>query len=710
MDLSQVDTQHRSGPRRYACALCIAILAVGLRFCLNPLLGKEHAYIIFYPALTIAATICGFKPALLSTAAMAMASLLWLLPRPLDRVDAISLVLFIASALIISIVGSLYRRTRSADKLLKLFKEEAEQRSRAEQNLQRTQKELTEDLDNTRLLHELAVRHVSQANLNPVLDDILDAAMAVTHSKKGTLQFFDAGRDVLEIRAAKGFSSKWLTYFQTVHSQGASCAEAIRTRERVVVPDIRLSPIFAGTASLPIQLEEGVLAVQSTPLISRSGDFLGMISTHFGEPHTPKDRELHSMDLLARQAADLIERSRAEQALRQSELLLRTVTTEARVGLVVVDKDQRYVFANQTYLNLFGVTESEVIGKRVPDVQADIYDEIKPKLTRALQGERVIYELKFSPRNTPQKEQVFEIICEPHSRDTGVLYVVFVIVDITERKKMQETLEQTVQERTAKLRETIHELEAFSYSIAHDMRAPLRAMQGFSKILEEEQGPKLDDKGRDYLRRIGLSASRLDALIRDVLSYSRIVRSELPLEPIRTDEFLRHIIDSYPDLHSHSSEIHLQVPMPTILANPAALTQVASNLLDNAVKFARPGIKPDVHVRAELLTKPLHPAAEDAPPATAVKDHTAPPNSPPHDANERVVRLWFEDNGIGFREELHDRIFLMFQRLNPVQDYEGTGIGLTIVRKAVERMGGTIGLESHPGKGSRFWIELREAA
>jgi PAS domain S-box-containing protein len=693
---SQFDARHQRGPLRYGCALFIAVLAIALRFCLNPVLGPQYAFALFYPAVMIAATVCGFRPALLATVVMAAASVLWLLPRPLGRVDAVSLTLFVASAIIMCIVGSLYRGTRSADKLLKMFKDEAAQRDRAEQTLRQTQKELAEDVENIRRLHNVATRYVSQEKLNGILDEILDAARAVTHSTKGTLQIFDAGAGVLEIRAAKGFSNKWLDFFQTVHSQAATCGEAMRTRERVVVPDIRQSPIFAGTPALAIQLEEGVLAVQSTPLISRSGEFLGMISTHFSETHTPKDREMHSMDLLARQAADLIERSRAEQALRQRELLLRTVTREARVGLVVVDKDWRHAFVNQTYLNLVGLTEGEVIGKRVPDVQAGIYDQVKPNLSRAFQGERVTYELTMPPRDESQKEKVLEVICEPGARDTGVPYVVGVIVDITERKKMQQVLEQTVQERTAKLRETIQELETFSYSIAHDMRAPLRAMQGFSKILDEEQGSRLDEQGRDYLRRIGFSASRLDALIRDILSYSKIVRAELPLERVRTDEFLREVIDSYPGLHLHRSEIHLQAPMPSILANPAAFTQVASNLLDNAVKFARPGIKPDVWVRAELRNKPLHPVRKSSPPSAH--------------ANGRVVRLWFEDNGIGIRKELYERIFLMFQRLNPDPEYEGTGIGLTIVRKAVERMGGEVGVESAPGKGSRFWIELREAA
>jgi signal transduction histidine kinase/FixJ family two-component response regulator len=245
-----------------------------------------------------------------------------------------------------------------------------------------------------------------------------------------------------------------------------------------------------------------------------------------------------------------------------------------------------------------------------------------------------------------------------------------------ELKEHAGNLEQTVAERTARLRETVQDLEAFSYSIAHDMRAPLRAMQGFSKILHEEYSEQIPGEGKDYLRRIAASANRLDHLIQDVLNYSKIVRVELNLAPLETEKFIHEIIESYPNLHPPHAEIEVAGPVPPVLANPAAFTQVVSNLLGNAVKFVKAGVKPRVLVGAELI---------------------------PDD----MVRISFEDNGIGIRKEAQDRIFMMFQRLNPPGDYEGTGIGLAIVRKAVERMGGRVGVESEPGKGSRFWIDLK---
>jgi signal transduction histidine kinase len=240
------------------------------------------------------------------------------------------------------------------------------------------------------------------------------------------------------------------------------------------------------------------------------------------------------------------------------------------------------------------------------------------------------------------------------------------------------TLEKTVAERTAELTATVQELEAFSYSIAHDMRAPLRAMLGYSNILAEEHSAKLDDTGKIYLERISTSADRLDQLIQDVLNYSRIVRGDVPLSPVNTEKLLREIIESYPNLHQPDVTIEIIKPLPQVQANPAALTQVFSNLLGNAIKFVQPDVPPRIKIRAE-------PGAQ----------------------NNSMARFWFEDNGIGIDESSQQRIFQMFQRLNRAELYEGTGIGLAIVRKAVERMGGKTGVESDPGKGSRFWVELK---
>jgi signal transduction histidine kinase len=164
--------------------------------------------------------------------------------------------------------------------------------------------------------------------------------------------------------------------------------------------------------------------------------------------------------------------------------------------------------------------------------------------------------------------------------------------DIDEQKRAHEVLEQTVKERTARLRETVHELEAFSYSIAHDMRAPLRGMQGFAAILEQEYASQLDATARSYLQRLVTSSGRMDRLIVDILNYSKVVRGELDLGPVDVQKLIGTIVESYPNLDASRADIQVEGTLPSVRANEAALTQVISNLLGNAVKFVAPDVRP----------------------------------------------------------------------------------------------------------------------
>lgn len=234
-------------------------------------------------------------------------------------------------------------------------------------------------------------------------------------------------------------------------------------------------------------------------------------------------------------------------------------------------------------------------------------------------------------------------------------------------------LEKIVAQRTAQLRETLGELESYSYSVSHDLRAPLRAVRGYAGVLLEEQ-KELNDEGKNYLQRIMNSCDRMDALIQDILTYSRLSRSELKSEPVDLESLLHEIIHQYPALVAAAGQIKIEKPLPRVMVPPALLSQCLSNLLTNAVKFQQEGVPARVRVRAET-----------------------------HDND---VRIWVEDNGIGIAPRHHERIFGVFERIPGGKTYEGTGIGLAIVRKAAERMGGKVGVESETGQGSRFWVDL----
>jgi signal transduction histidine kinase len=254
------------------------------------------------------------------------------------------------------------------------------------------------------------------------------------------------------------------------------------------------------------------------------------------------------------------------------------------------------------------------------------------------------------------------------------------------RSKLQayaEDLEATVERRTANLKDALNELEHFSYAITHDMRAPLRALQGFSAILEE-QCADCHRGSRDYFRRIQSAAGRMDQLITDSLNYSRIARQDMKLKPVDISSLLQSLVETYPNLQPDKADIRIAANMPCVLGNEAALTQCFSNLLGNAVKFAQPGVIPKVRVWSEVRTEDV---------GTGV--------------GGSFVRVWVEDNGIGIPKVFRKHLFNLFERGS--HHHEGTGIGLAIVRKVAQRMGGRVGVESEEGKGSRFWVELQRA-
>jgi len=268
-------------------------------------------------------------------------------------------------------------------------------------------------------------------------------------------------------------------------------------------------------------------------------------------------------------------------------------------------------------------------------------------------------------------------------RDGPLFGVVLVFRDFTEQKaaqneilRLNSALEQRVAERTRELRETIQELETFSYTVAHDLRGPLRTMHRSAEVLLVEQAPRLPEEGSDFLRRIAESAGRMDQLIQDLLAYSKVARSDLKATPVEPRLVLADLMmQMSPEIKERNADIRVENSLGSLLADPILLAQVFTNLLSNALKFVPRGKSPQVKIWAERR-------------------------------NGRE-RIWVEDNGIGIDTRYRERLFRLFERLD--SDYPGTGIGLAIVKRAVERMGGRVGFEPGPEKGSRFWIELPRA-
>jgi signal transduction histidine kinase len=250
---------------------------------------------------------------------------------------------------------------------------------------------------------------------------------------------------------------------------------------------------------------------------------------------------------------------------------------------------------------------------------------------------------------------------------------------MSDRKTLLDELQRHSHELELRVRERDQsnaELEAFAYSVSHDLRAPLRAIGGFADALREECEGQLNQTGQDYLAEIVSAASRMNLLVQDLLEYGRVGRISVPLASVSLLDAINGAVGQLNDVPAGSLAVDVPAGL-CVRSHPQVLTQVIFNLLANALKFQRRGVKPEIMAAAELRGE--------------------------------VVRLSIHDNGIGIAPEHQERIWNMFERLHDRESYSGTGIGLAIVKRVMARLQGACGVNSQPGAGSTFWIELPRA-
>ena len=377
--------------------------------------------------------------------------------------------------------------------------------------------------------------------------------------------------------------------------------------------------------------------------------------------------------------ATVSRRREAETPSRERiALRLAAIVESSDDAIIAKDLNGTITAWNAAAERLYGYTATEAIGQSIRIViPPDRQHEEDDFLTRLRRGETIRH---FETVRMAKGGRLIEVslTVSPIRTASGEIVGASKIArDLTPLRLYATELENKVQERTADLQAANARLEAFAFSVAHDLRAPLRGMHGLAQALLEDYGSRLDATGQDYARRIVDEATSMDVLINDLLAYGRLSHVDLAISAVDLAEVLDASVYAVrDDVQRSGARVDIESRLPTVQGNRSVLIQVFSNLLSNAVKFG--GRAPSVRVWAEMR-------------------------------DPRVVHVWVEDQGIGIAPEHQERIFGVFERLHGAETYPGTGIGLAIVKKGIERLGGRVGVESHEGGGSRFWVELPRA-
>ena len=375
---------------------------------------------------------------------------------------------------------------------------------------------------------------------------------------------------------------------------------------------------------------------------------------------------------------DISQRRQSELTLSERENQLRLITDNIPAQISYIDSNRDFKFVNKRVEEWFGLPANQIVDKPVKETLGEkLYATMEDYISRALAGEEIVYE-HYRPSLTGE-DHIFEVAYLPHKSEDKrqVLGFYSFVEDITERKRAEEQIQSLNRENEKRIKELTvlnQELEAFSYSVSHDLRAPLRSIDGFSQALLDDYAEKLDDDGQNYLQRVRKASQRMAELIDDLLSLSRLTRMEMKNERIELSRLVEEIAAELQNSQPERQATFKIQPELTTLGDQALLRAALQNLLGNAWKFSR---------------KRAH---------TCIEFGVIREKEPP--------TYFIRDNGAGFDMAYAGRLFGAFQRLHAMTEFEGTGIGLAIVQRVVHRHGGQVWAESAVDQGATFYFTL----
>jgi len=565
-------------------------------------------------------------------------------------------------------------RTAELSKANEELVAENAQRKRAEKESVAWKDELAAELMAMSRLHEFSTRLLSKAGLLPLLEEVLNAIIALQNADFGNVQLYDPETKTLEIVAHRGFQRSFLDYFSSVNEPGAACGRAMQRRERVIIEDVLADPDFEPHRE--IAALAGFRAVQSTPLFSRSGEPLGMISTHFRQPHRPSGHDLRFTDLYARLAGELIERQRAEEALGASEERFRRYFELGLIGMAMTSPAKGILEVNDELCVMLGYERSELMKKTWAEMthQDDLAADVA-QFDRVTAGEIDGYTLdkRWIRKDGRVIDTIMSAKCLRRA-DGSVDYFVGLVQDITERKRSEEALRAAQAQLAHVARVTT--MGELTSSIAHEVNQPLAAVvtNGDACLRWLGNDPPNLDKARLSVAGIIKEGNRAGEIIQRVRALARKTPPQKTM--LGVNEAIEEVIGLVgAELAKHQVLLlkELMSDLPTVFGDRVQLQQVFLNLIANGIEAM------------ERVT--------DRPRELSIGSRAT---------EDGRVLISVSDCGTGIGPESVDHLFEAFFTTKQ----EGMGLGLSISRTIVEGHGGRLSAIANKPYGATFQFTL----
>jgi len=555
------------------------------------------------------------------------------------------------------------------------------------------------DLEAAKLLQNISVELLCEDNIQAFYERVIDTAMEIMHSEYASMQMLHQNQgkgEQLQLLAFRGFNAQAAKFWDWVEvTSGSTCGEALRLRQRVIVPDVKACSFMQGTEDQACYLQTGIHAVQSTPLFTRSGIILGMISTHWSGPYQPSERELNLLDILARQAADLIERKKLEKELEDREELFESVIENMYDAITIYNKVGKIAFMNAEARKLYPHLGSETTVDNAHstfkyyNLEHDSIPEESLPTRRAFRGEKIRSQRIIIERDG--NDQYTEVNSTPIFDNEGNLtFAVISHRDITEYimnqqilKSHQEQLLKAEKEKIEALEAAIRIKDEFLYLITHEFKTPIAVISSVMQSIDSFLKADVTERMGRYLNMVKMNTNRQLRLVNNLLDITRMNSGNIELNKCKVDIlYITKAIVSSVDIYARQKKVSLNlntsIEKKEIYLDEEKYERIMLNLLSNALKFTPPG--KSIHVSLEL------------------KKHN----------RRSFISISVSDEGIGIPIDRQKVIFERFGQADTSlsRQAEGTGLGLYLVTLLVNALGGSISLESEVGKGSTFTVLL----